>query len=37
MAKLAESIIQSDELLGPNQTGATGVRPLRAIPVASWE
>ena len=30
MAKLAESIIQTDELLeAPNQPGITGVRPLR--------
>ncbi len=30
MAKLAESIIQTDELLeAPNQGGLTGMRPLR--------
>ena len=30
MAKLAESIIQTDELLeAPNQAGVAGMRPLR--------
>jgi response regulator NasT len=30
MAKLAESIIQTDELLeAPNQSGISGARPLR--------
>jgi hypothetical protein len=33
MAKLAESIIQTDELLeAPNQSGIPGTRPLRRHP-----